>query len=177
MSGRPEAELAGDTPRAGPAPRNRRRDRRPAVLPLYKGRPRNGRCPAARTTSTASTWTPAGRPARWRTVPPARCARLTPPSTSGLRPGAPPGVGARRTEPREGGGTDDNESEPSGGQGNNAGGHTHASACLLATRDAASLTPASATHRQAVVKFHGSESPSNRSCDGCEPNRPSSRTA
>ena len=38
-------------------------------------------------------------------------------------------------------------SEPSGGQGNDAGGHTHALACLLAARDAASLTPASATHR------------------------------
>ncbi|MCY4633379.1 MAG: hypothetical protein OXG04_02530 [Acidobacteria bacterium] len=34
-----------------------------------------------------------------------------------------------------------------GGQGNDAGGHTHASACLLAARDAASLTPAFATHR------------------------------
>jgi len=54
---------------------------------------------------------------------------------------------ADERNPGRGGGTEDNESDPSGGQGNDAGGHTHASACLLATRDAASLTPASATHR------------------------------
>ena len=69
------------------------------------------------------------------------------PNPSGLRPGAPPGVGADERDPGGGSGTDDNESDPSGGQGNDAGGHTHASACLLAARDAASLTPASATHR------------------------------
>ena len=76
-----------------------------------------------------------------------------------LRPLAPcphpafrPGVASRsrradERNPGRGGGTDDNESERSGGQGNDAGGHTHASACLLAARDAASLTPNSATHR------------------------------
>ena len=79
---------------------------------------------------------------------PAGALRATGPTTSGLRPGAPPGVGARANgTPGGAGGTDDNESDPSGGEGNDAGGHTHASACLLAARDAASLTPASATHR------------------------------
>ena len=67
-----------------------------------------------------------------------------------IRPSARRASRSRRADernPGRGGGTDDNESEPSGGQGNDAGGHTHASACLLAARDAASLTPASATHR------------------------------
>ena len=52
-----------------------------------------------------------------------------------------------RTYPGRGNDTGDNETDRNGGQGNDAGGHTHASACLLAARAAASLTPAFATHR------------------------------
>ena len=80
---------------------------------------------------------------------PAGALRPTDP-THDIRPAARRASRSRRADernPGRGGRTDDNGSDPSGGQGNDAGGHTHASACLLATRDAASLTPASATHR------------------------------
>ena len=63
------------------------------------------------------------------------------------RPGAPPGVGAQNGPPGRESGTGDNESDRNGGKGNDAGGHTNASAFILAARDAASLTPVSATHR------------------------------
>ena len=62
-------------------------------------------------------------PGRWRTIPPARCAHLHTcphPAFGPLRPGV--GAGTNGT-PGRGGGTDDNESEPSGGQGYDAGGH------------------------------------------------------
>ncbi len=52
---------SGDTPRAGPPPRSRRRDRRSGVLPLYEAGPHKGPRLSAPTTSTTSTWTPAGR--------------------------------------------------------------------------------------------------------------------
>ena len=94
---------------------------------------------------------PRGRPRVARSVAndPAGALRPTDP-TLHIRPCGParfPESARHERNPGRGGGTDDNESEPSGGQGNNAGGQTHASACLLPTRDAASLTPASATHR------------------------------
>ena len=50
-------------------------------------------------------------------------------------------------DPERGNDTGDNESDQNRGQGNHAGRHTNASACLLPARDAASLTPASATYR------------------------------
>ena len=43
--------------------------------------------------------------------------------------------------------TGDNETDRNGGQGKDAVGHTNASACFLAARDAAPLTPAFTTHR------------------------------
>ena len=52
-----------------------------------------------------------------------------------------------RTYPGRENDTGDNDTDRNGGQGNDAGGHTNASACFLTARDAASLTPASATHR------------------------------
>ncbi len=49
--------------------------------------------------------------------------------------------------PGRGSGADDNDADRNGGREHDAGGHTHASACLLAARAAASLTPAFTTHR------------------------------
>ena len=81
----------------------------------------------------------------------AKAARRTAPDVDTLhRPAGParlPESARGRTYPGRGNDTGDNETDRNGGQGNDAGGHTHASACLLAARDAASLTPAFATHR------------------------------
>ena len=90
----------------------------------------------ARLLQTASTQTPPGAPHPTSTL------------SMACRPGAPPGVGApdERT-PGRGSGVGDNVADRNGGREHDAGGHTYASACLLAARAAASLTPAFATHR------------------------------
>jgi len=81
----------------------------------------------------------------------AKAARRIAPDVDTLhRPAGParlPESARGRTYPGRGSGAGDNDADRNGGREHDAGRHTHAWACLLAARDAASLTPAFATHR------------------------------